>query len=96
MAWAIPRPANFLWAFAFSLDAGDGSTYVETQQVVKRKPMTNHQNRRRWAIDQQKKARTISTAKREAELTRKAEVREFQNMFFGNMVAAFLREGRNV
>jgi hypothetical protein len=53
--------------------------------------MTNHQNRRRWAIDQQKKARVINAAKRATELAREAEVREFQNMFFGSMVAAFLR-----
>jgi hypothetical protein len=56
-----------------------------------RAPMTNHQNRRRWAIDQQKKARVINAAKRATELAREAEVREFQNMFFGSMVAAFLR-----
>lgn len=49
--------------------------------------MTNAQNRKRWAIDQQKQARAISAAKRLSELSREAEVREWLNMFFGNMVA---------
>ncbi len=53
--------------------------------------MTNAQNRKRWAIDQQKNARAISAPNRLAELSRQASVREWLNMFFGNMVARSLR-----
>jgi hypothetical protein len=55
--------------------------------------MTITQNRKRWAINQQKQAREISAAKRLAELSREAEVREWLNMFFGNMLARSLRDG---
>jgi hypothetical protein len=53
--------------------------------------MTNAQNRKRWAIDQQRQARALSATKRLAELSREAETREWLNMFFGNMVARSLR-----
>lgn len=53
--------------------------------------MTNAQNRKRWAIDQQKQVRAISAAKRLAELSHEADVREWLNMLFGNMIARSLR-----
>jgi hypothetical protein len=53
--------------------------------------MTNHQNHRRWAIDQQKQARALSAAKQEVEQRHDAEIREYQNMFYGNWFARTLR-----
>jgi hypothetical protein len=56
--------------------------------------MTNAQNRKRWAISQQKQARVIFAQKRNDELRREAETREWLNMFFGNLVARTLRGDR--
>lgn len=53
--------------------------------------MTNAQNRKRWAIKQQKQARTLSATNRLTELNREAEMLEWLNMFYGNMVARSLR-----
>ena len=53
--------------------------------------MTNYQNRRRWATEEQKKARAINAARRDAEDRQKAEAAEFQNMYYGNWLARSLR-----
>ena len=53
--------------------------------------MTNYQNRRRWAIDQQKKARALMATELETAQQQKAQQMEWLNMFFGNLLARTMR-----